>query len=143
MVLRGAGLLIDKRLDALIVRTHQRRVALIAAAGVAALTIAIAGAATHLPQRLDDQRHAFLSTGTLPARVDQRSRLTRFEANGRIEHWRVALRAFEREPLHGTGAGTFRLEWERERPTGFSVVDATRSTSSCSRSWAGRGWRSR
>jgi hypothetical protein len=36
--------------------------------------------------------------------------------NGRIDDWRVALDGFRESPLHGTGAGTYRLTWERLRP---------------------------
>jgi hypothetical protein len=36
--------------------------------------------------------------------------------NGRIDAWRVALDGFRQSPLHGTGAGTYRLTWQRLRP---------------------------
>ncbi len=55
---------------------------------------------------------------------DLRSRLTDPANNGRVEQWRTAWRAFEREPLRGTGAGTYALEWDRARPSAYQVEDA-------------------
>jgi hypothetical protein len=42
----------------------------------------------------------------------------------RYEYWRVALRAFGREPLTGLGAGGFRVAWLKERPVAERVRDA-------------------
>jgi hypothetical protein len=42
----------------------------------------------------------------------------------RYEYWRVALDAFGDEPLLGTGAGGFRVEWLRERPEQDASTDA-------------------
>jgi O-antigen ligase len=41
----------------------------------------------------------------------------------RYEYWRVALRAFRREPLTGLGAGGFRVAWLKERPIAERVRD--------------------
>ena len=41
----------------------------------------------------------------------------------RYEYWRVALRAFGREPLTGLGAGGFRVAWLKERPVAELVRD--------------------
>ena len=42
----------------------------------------------------------------------------------RYEYWKVAVRAWTRHPLAGTGAGGFAVEWLRERPIAESVRDA-------------------
>jgi O-antigen ligase len=41
----------------------------------------------------------------------------------RYEYWRVALRAFRREPLTGLGVGGFRVAWLKERPVAERVRD--------------------
>ena len=48
--------------------------------------------------------------------ADLRARLTSAVDNGRIDNWRVALDGFDENPLHGTGAGTYRITWDRDRP---------------------------
>jgi O-antigen ligase len=48
--------------------------------------------------------------------ADLRTRLTSAVDNGRIDNWRVALDGFDAQPLHGTGAGTYRITWDEDRP---------------------------
>lgn len=101
-------------------RSPGRRLRRIAGAAIA---IAAIGAviATGLPDqiasRMEGSSHVY-NTG------DSRQRLTQFGDNGRVDGWRVALRAFADQPLHGTGAGTFALIWVRDRPTDQVVTDA-------------------
>lgn len=45
-------------------------------------------------------------------------------ANGRIDHWRVALRNFRRHPVIGSGAGTYEVAWLQHRRTPLTVVNA-------------------
>jgi O-antigen ligase len=52
-------------------------------------------------------------------------RLTSASSN-RYEYWRIGLDAFARDPLTGTGAGGFRVEWLRER----QIAEAVRDTHS-------------
>jgi hypothetical protein len=52
------------------------------------------------------------------------SRLLSAQNNGRREHWDVALAAFDRDRLHGTGAGTYGLNWAHDRKDTVSVQDA-------------------
>nr|MBA3747591.1 O-antigen ligase family protein [Solirubrobacterales bacterium] len=92
-------------------------VVVVAAIAVAALTLGAPGAVEREYDRFvagDD----ISSSGP-----DVRSRLTDPGNNGRIETWRVALDAFGREPLHGTGAGTYALEWDRQRPQAYQIED--------------------
>jgi hypothetical protein len=42
--------------------------------------------------------------------------LTSAVDNGRIDNWRVALDGVDGHLLKGTGAGTYRITWDRERP---------------------------
>jgi hypothetical protein len=53
---------------------------------------------------------------------DLRDRLRSASGNGRIEQWRAGMRLFDREPVHGIGAGTFGLVWPRERPAASGLV---------------------
>src|SRR5205823_12632102 len=65
--------------------------------------------------------------GSAPAYAtasDARARLTDPSSNGRLDYWRAALGGFEREPLHGTGAGTYQLTWWRSRDRAVQVMHA-------------------
>jgi O-antigen ligase len=55
---------------------------------------------------------------------DPSERLSSVGNNGRIPQWRVAVDAFDEEPLIGKGAGTYALQWAQHRPYGFTVVNA-------------------
>jgi len=52
------------------------------------------------------------------------SRLFSASTNGRKEHWQVAMDAFRRNKLHGSGAGTYALLWAKGRAGSVHVVDA-------------------
>jgi O-antigen ligase len=43
---------------------------------------------------------------------------------GRSEFWRVAIDSFEEKPLTGTGAGTYRFDWEKKRTIDLPLHDA-------------------
>jgi hypothetical protein len=51
------------------------------------------------------------------------SRLVSLQSN-RYAYWRVALRAFGQEPLHGVGAGGWAVDWLRWRPFAEGAQDA-------------------
>ncbi len=51
------------------------------------------------------------------------SRLVSLQSN-RYAYWRVALRAFSSEPLHGVGAGGWAVDWLRWRPFAEGAQDA-------------------
>jgi O-antigen ligase len=121
--LRAAALPLDARLAGLhVTRSTRRRLAL--GAGVAVLALPAAGTvALDAPDRLERAYAGFLQGGDVASAADRRDRLTDVGNNGRLAHWRVALDAFAREPLHGTGAGTYALLWARDRPFRLSVLD--------------------
>jgi O-Antigen ligase len=56
--------------------------------------------------------------------ADLNERLFSFWGNGRAEAWRVAWEDIEAEPVLGTGAGTYELSWNRERPFPSVIQDA-------------------
>ena len=122
MALRALGLLADRRIDAIRVTRRLRRNVLLASAVAGLAALAVVSVATDLPGRVEDQVRKF-PHATVHYDADQRARLGDIGANGRLENWRVSLDAFEREPLRGTGAGTYRFEWEQHRPIDLVVVD--------------------
>jgi O-antigen ligase len=96
---------------------------------VAAATIAVAGvtgtaAAYDAPGWIHRQYDTFIEGKGITSRGDFRSRLTDVSNNNRTNHWNVAFDAFARHRFEGTGAGTYQMEWDRDRPLTFTVQDA-------------------
>jgi O-antigen ligase/polysaccharide polymerase Wzy-like membrane protein len=58
----------------------------------------------------------------VPASSDDH--FTQLSGSGRDDFWRVAVDAFEEEPLAGHGAGTFRFSWQQLRPEPVTNTDA-------------------
>ena len=76
---------------------------------------AIGAVVADAPRRIADARATFSEGRYMDYSSDLRSRLTSAVDNGRIDNWRVALDGFDEQPLHGTGAGTYRITWDRYR----------------------------
>ena len=91
---------------------------------VAVLAVGIVAVGTDYPDRAADEVRAFLEDAPSPVVEDQRDRLTSFRSNGRVAQWEVAWRAFEGAPVAGTGAGTYRVEWEEAREQTGEIQDA-------------------
>jgi len=89
----------------------------------AVLLVVVAGVALDAPGRADRELDAFRSGNVVPVTGDARDRLTQRGNNGRLDFWDVSVNAFEREPLRGTGAGTYRHGWFRERPNTLVAND--------------------
>ena len=110
-LLRAAGLWLDARVERVRLPARAR---LLFAGGV--IVVLVVGAlAVNAPQKLNDARKTF-SQGSYLNTSDLRDRLTSTVDNGRVDNWRVALDGFDESWLHGTGAGTYRLTWELDRP---------------------------
>ena len=75
------------------------------------------GLALDVPEGLATQYDRFVAGNSLSSGGDQRSRLADPANNGRLDQWRIALDGFEEEPLHGAGAGTYRLHWVGSGPS--------------------------
>jgi O-Antigen ligase len=84
---------------------------LAAAAVLAVIAGLLAGGASERPTAAE------LAEGAAPQRLASVS-------SNRYEYWRVGLDTFAEHPLHGTGAGGFRVEWLMERRIHEAVRDA-------------------
>ena len=86
--------------------------------------VAAAGVAVDAGPALERQWKSFRETPNVRVE-DPRSRLQAASANGRIEHWEVAVERWRDEsPLLGSGAGTYAHAWAQLRESEFSVQDA-------------------
>jgi hypothetical protein len=123
-VLRAAALPLERRLLAVRVSRPARRNLLLGATAVVLAGVALAALATPLVDEVDERRREFTESQFIAYTPDNRQRLTQGSANGRLESWRIARDAFEREPATGTGAGTYQLEWQLVRSGPFNLIDA-------------------
>lgn len=98
----------------------------LAVAGVLTLLVvpAVAVVALDVPAKVAGQYERFTAGDTLESGDDLRGRLTDSGNNGRVEHWKVALDAFQAAPAVGAGAGTYPILWSRDRTSSFTVLDA-------------------
>jgi hypothetical protein len=115
-VLRWLALAIDRRLVRRRIGTRTRTIVFGGAAIAALLALAVGLAAFDLDHKVSDEWHAFEEGNRPPGGVDLRTRLTKVGNNGRLDIWHVALREAAQHPWHGSGAGTFQLAWDRDRP---------------------------
>jgi hypothetical protein len=120
---RAALLPVDARLLRWDERRSPLRLRTSAAAWAAAVVVAVgvlvvAGA----PGFAERQYDRFVEPA--PVVTDQRDRLLNPANNGRLLHWRAALEQFRAEPLHGEGAGTYEIAWDKYRTVAFDVLDA-------------------
>jgi hypothetical protein len=88
---------------------------------IAAVVVVLA---LHLPHTISSQYHRFVTGAAPTLHGDLRNRLGDVANNGRTEQWNAAFAAFRSNRLHGTGAGTYQLAWERRRPQYSYLKDA-------------------
>jgi O-Antigen ligase len=122
--LRGALLVPDR----VLARWRPRRLARIRipswAVSVAAVVVALAvavgsGAPSFINREYSRFVHGTSSQGHLT-----RDRLTDPFNDSRLPLWRVGMRAYRAQKLHGQGAGTYEVYFLKHRPNVPSVVDA-------------------
>ncbi|HEX4307115.1 MAG TPA: O-antigen ligase family protein [Solirubrobacterales bacterium] len=94
-----------------------------AAAGVTVLIVAIAAVGLNGPHRVSHAIDEFKSGKSANGGTE---RLSSASGEQRYPLWKSAVREFDSEPLHGTGAGTFGLWWARDKRMP-SVVQDTHS----------------
>ena len=130
-VLRVLMLLLDRGAARVAVPAPLRQ-PVVKVAAVLVLVGAAAGAAfaTGAVDALERQYDRSVKSDQVEDTGDRRERLTDPGNGGRLSQWRVALRESRGERLHGTGAGTYALLWDRGRgeeygpETVYQVEDA-------------------
>jgi hypothetical protein len=114
------GRLLFGGIDARLVRLADRHPVSTAAAlrlwGAAAVLVLVGALAFGLPGALSTQYHRFIQGNHERGSAQLRDRLFDPGADGRLDHWRVAIDEFDTARLHGTGAGTFELAWNAHHP---------------------------
>jgi O-antigen ligase len=127
-VLRLLTLLLDARLIRLVISDRRRRLAEWTALVGVLVLLAAAVTSFHGLSWAHRQYDKFVAgthgAGSVESGPTQRERLFQVGNDGRLPLWRVALSAYRQDPLKGTGAGTYRLQWERDRSEGFDRVYA-------------------
>ncbi len=122
-MLRASLLPLDGWLVGLRLPARARRPVLAGTAAVALVLVLAAGVAANAPNVVQAKYHEFTDrTNTSPAAGE--ARLFSARPEGRFDLWHVALDAYRENRLHGSGAGTYALRWQRERPNGGQVVNA-------------------
>jgi hypothetical protein len=122
-LLRALLLRADEALEDWIPPVFEPR-AVFAAVALAAVALLAALVVLQVPEKIGNQYDSFVNGDVVGHNEDPRARLGSAGNNGRIIQAEAALDAFASEPLRGTGAGTYELQWDQRRPQPFIVVDA-------------------
>jgi len=89
-------------------------------AAAATLAVIVIGVAIAIGGRAWDQFSS--SDIAFPDRPS--AHFSNLGSGGRSEFWRVAIDSFEEEPASGTGAGTYKFDWEKRRSIDLPLHDA-------------------
>lgn len=121
LVRLAAAWWLDPRLSGRAAALGRRsRLALLGAAAIALLAAVVV---TGLPGRVATQYQQFVDRRVVRESADARTRLTDPSNNGRLDGWGVAVDNFRSRPWVGSGAGTFEILWNRDRPFEFQTID--------------------
>jgi len=115
---------LDRRLTSLHLPDERRRPVIASALAAAAVIGLVAVLATGLPGRVSDQYDRFLNTRNTPTSPDVRDRLSSVANTGRLQEWEIATDAFAAAPIEGAGAGTYELQFVRDRVAPRYATDA-------------------
>jgi O-Antigen ligase len=122
-VLRLLLLRLDDRLDVWSPRRLDPIKVALGIGGVVFVLI-VAGLVAGGAHFVSDKWDHFVHENAVGHTQDPSERLSSVGNNGRIPQWRVAIDAFDEDPLVGKGAGTYALQWSQHRPYDFTVVNA-------------------
>lgn len=121
---RAALLLLDARIARVSVPERLRRREWRWAANVApAVVVLVAVIALGVPGEISARYDGFFNEREVSDSGGVRNRLLAVGNNGRIGHWEVALDAYRENRLHGDGAGTYALRWDKDRSVTFQAED--------------------
>jgi O-antigen ligase len=119
---------LDRRVSEYSLPDRSRRPVLIAAWTGLVLVIVAVAVAVNAPERISDQYHRFVDSGQAsPQQQDIRQSLFSSANRGIVDNWKVALDAFDDQPLRGQGAGMYENWWNQHRPAHqatYNVTDA-------------------
>lgn len=122
VVAAGVRALIDRPLMRVSLPLPGRRV--LAAAGATALAaVAIAAVALASSGRLDKLKEP-PAEAVQPQAGLVTSHFTSGSGSGRYQFWQSGWKAFEKEPLHGIGAGAYESWWARTATISYAIRDA-------------------
>jgi tetratricopeptide (TPR) repeat protein len=122
-LLRGASLFLDDRIDRRrLPQVSGRRLAAVGA-GIAVVVV-IVGLAAGGGSWVSHRWNHFVNENAVGHIEDPSARLSSVGNNGRIPQWRVAIDAFDEDPIVGKGAGTYAVQWLQHRPYDFTVLNA-------------------
>ncbi len=121
---RAALLLLDARIARVSVPERLRRREWRWAANAApAVVVLVAAIALGVPGEISARYDGFFNEREVSDSGGVRNRLLAVGNNGRIGHWEVALDAYRENRLHGDGAGTYALRWDKDRSVTFQAED--------------------
>jgi hypothetical protein len=106
--------------SALAKRAFAAALALVVVAALASAFVRFGGPVTIARHGWD----AFAAPPPTVASGSLNSRLFNLSGTGRLPQWRVAIREFEQHPWLGSGAGTYELFWDHNRPFVGQIRDA-------------------
>jgi hypothetical protein len=121
-ILRLALLPLDRRMERIEVSAGVRRRAWTVFAGVAVI-VAFCGVIA-FSGKISNGFEKFTESGGIVDKGELQHRLTNFNNNGRIAQWHLALDTFSKQPLHGSGAGTFARTWAKEGNHQSRIIDS-------------------
>jgi O-antigen ligase len=123
-LLRALFLRLDTRLARVELSRRRTRALNIGLAVTVLVTALAVTVAFDLPSVVSRQYDRFVEGRSISSKGDLRNRLTDPGNNGRLDGWRVARDGFRDAQLKGHGAATYEIQWARNRPTSFTVIDA-------------------
>lgn len=100
-------------------RRHNARILLALTCGLTAFTLGVAfsGQITH-------QWNNFTKADSTLGDTDVRQRINDISIASRLPGWKIAIKSFDSDPLHGLGAGTFSIDYYRLRPSAGVALQA-------------------
>jgi hypothetical protein len=100
-------------------RSHVLATALVAGVAIVALAFAL-----NAPRWVHREYRLFINAPANYSTALGRSHLVSASNDGRLPLWQAAVHGFDEQPLHGLGAGTYALLWQRERKLYEPILEA-------------------
>lgn len=115
--------MLESRLQLTPGRQARRAIAAVVVCGLIAV-LALALVRYGSPATITRRAWHSFTASSVPTSSNLNNRLLSFSANGRIDHWRVAVHEIAAHPWLGSGAGTYGEYWFQHRPSAYIVHDA-------------------